>query len=86
MASIIDLPDFMFQRGERKYNKFLKIFYTFFGLIIGSIHKNTNGKIFCNLMNIFFNKDGKFFTNKICMEKIYGQVINSTFQIKESID
>ncbi len=61
MASIIDLPDFMFQHGDKKYNKVQKIFYTFFGLIVGSFHKNTSGKVFCNIMNIFFNKDGKIF-------------------------
>tara|TARA_B100000886_G_scaffold70307_1_gene44633 strand:+ start:20507 stop:21373 length:867 start_codon:yes stop_codon:yes gene_type:complete len=61
MASIIDLPDFMFNYSNKKYNKVSKILYTFFGLIIGLIHRKAFGKIFCNSMNLFFNKDGKIF-------------------------
>ena len=49
MASIIDLPDFMFQHGDKKYNKVQKIFYTFFGLIVGSFIKILMGKYFATL-------------------------------------
>jgi FkbM family methyltransferase len=61
MASIIDLPDFMFANNNKQFSKLLKIIMTLWGLIIGFIHKNTNGKLFCFFMNLFFQKDGKIY-------------------------
>jgi FkbM family methyltransferase len=70
MASIIDLPDFMFLGVNKKYNKFTKIYYTLYGLLVGYIHKNTNKKIFCFLMNIFFSKDGSIYYEDNFYKKI----------------
>jgi FkbM family methyltransferase len=64
MASIIDLPDFMFTHRKERYSKVFKIFMTCWGLFIGFIHKNTEGKIFCLLMNLFFSGDGKIYFEK----------------------
>ena len=57
MASIIDLPDFMFNYNKISYGKFSKIFITLFALAIGFIHKHTNKNLFCFFMNLFFKKD-----------------------------
>tara|TARA_B100000902_G_scaffold59643_1_gene66757 strand:- start:39018 stop:39878 length:861 start_codon:yes stop_codon:yes gene_type:complete len=69
MAAIIDLPDFMFKGKKISYSKFEKIYITIFGLFIGFIHKNTNKKLFCFILNFFFSKDGKIFYH----EKFYGK-------------
>jgi FkbM family methyltransferase len=61
MASIIDLPDFMFTNNNKQFTKLSKILMTLWGLFIGFIHKNTEGKLFCFLMNLFFKKDGKIY-------------------------
>lgn len=56
MANIIDLPDFMFQGLDRsKVSKIKKIYLFVKGVLIGFINKKTNKKLYCLLINIFFN-------------------------------
>lgn len=61
MASLLDLPDFMFQNNNKRYGKFSKILITLFGLFIGFLHKNLHGKLFCFAINLFFKNDGKIY-------------------------
>ena len=61
MASVLDLPDFMFQNNNKSYGKFSKILITVFGLFIGYLHKSLHGKLFCFAMNLFFKTDGKIY-------------------------
>ena len=61
MASIIDLPDFMFNYNQKSYGKFSKIFITLYALAIGFIHKHTSKNLFCFIMNLFFKKDGRIY-------------------------
>lgn len=59
MASILDLPDFMFSNQKKIYSRFSKLYLTIFGLFIGFIYKKTSGKLFCSIINLFFPRDGK---------------------------
>lgn len=57
MANIIDLPDFMFSRVNKdNYSKLGKIYNFTKGLLVGFISKNTNKKIYCNLINLLFKQ------------------------------
>jgi len=77
MASIIQFPDFMNNNLELKTGKLNKLFYFFFGVLIGFIHKNTNGKFFCYLMNIFFRKESKiFYKDGLYSKKINQRIIS----------
>ncbi len=71
MASIIDLPDFMFMDKKKKYSKMSKVFLTFFGLFVGAIHKKTSKSFFCNILNLLFPGDGRIFYS----ENLYGKKI-----------
>ena len=64
MVAVIDSPDFMFFDIKIKdASKLKKIYFFIKGVIVGSIYKNTEKKLFCFLMNIFFPKSKKIFYN-----------------------
>ncbi len=72
MASLLDLPDFMFKDESKVFNKFEKVFFTIYGLIVGFVYKRTEGKLFCFFMNLFFKKDGKIsFEKNLYSKKIW---------------
>jgi len=76
MAAIIHFPDFMINNMDLKPGKIRKCFYFFYGIIVGIIHKNTNGKLFCFFMNLFFNKENKiFFEEGLYCKKIQNEKI-----------
>ena len=85
MASIIDLPDFMFMDKKKKYSKMSKVYLTFFGLFVGAIHKKTSKSFFCNILNLLFPGDGRIFYSENLYGKKYGIMKNFIFQIKELI-
>lgn len=75
MATILDLPDFMFQNKLVPKSKFKKIYLTIFGLFVGFIHKSTKDKMFCSIMNLFFPNDGKiFFENEKYSKRLWNGI------------
>lgn len=77
MASIVHFPDFMNNNLELSAGKLNKLIYFFYGILIGFIHKNTNGRLFCSLMNLFFRKESKiYYEDGFYSKKINQQVIS----------
>lgn len=72
MANIFNLPDFMFTGVDSKnFSKIKKLIFLFKGLFLGYIHKKTNKKLFCKILNIFYSSDGKiYFENDKYFKKI----------------
>lgn len=71
MASIIDLPDFMFNRIDRnKIPKLKKIFLFIKGLIVGLINKHANGKTYTRLINLLFTNANIKFDDGLYRKKI----------------
>ena len=71
MASIIDLPDFMFNRIDRnKIPKLKKIFLFIKGLIVGLINKHANGKTYTRLINLLFTNANIKFDDGLNRKKI----------------
>ncbi len=65
MANIFNLPDFMFTGIDKyKLSKWSKLTFLLKGLLLSYIHKKTNEKIFCRIMNIFYSSNGKIYFKK----------------------
>ena len=65
MANIFDLPDFMFTGIDKyKLSKWSKLTFLLKGLLLSYIHKKTNEKIFCRIMNFFYSSNGKIHFKK----------------------
>ena len=65
MANIFNLPDFMFTGIDKyKLSKWSKLTFLLKGLLLSYIHKKTNEKIFCRIMNIFYSSNGKIHFKK----------------------
>lgn len=62
MANIFDLPDFMISNVEKnKLSRIKKIIFLVKGILLGFLHKNTSGRLFCKIMNLFYNSDGNIY-------------------------
>ena len=62
MANIFDLPDFMIANVDKnKLSKIKKIIFLLKGILLGFLHKNTSGRLFCMIMNLFYNYDGNIY-------------------------
>ena len=65
MANIFDLPDFMFTGIDKyKLSKWSKLTFLLKGLLLSYIHKKTNEKTFCRIMNFFYSSNGKIHFKK----------------------
>ena len=65
MANIFNLPDFMFTGIDKyKLSKWSKLTFLLKGLLLSYIHKKTNEKIFCRIMNFFYSSNGKIYFKK----------------------
>ena len=65
MANIFNLPDFMFTGIDKyKLSKWSKLTFLLKGLLLSYIHKKTNEKIFCRIMNFFYSSNGKIHFKK----------------------
>ena len=65
MANIFNLPDFMFTGIDRyEISKWSKLTFLFKGVFLSYIHKKTNQKIFCKIMNFFYSSNGKIYFKK----------------------
>tara|TARA_B000000532_G_C18877109_1_gene411222 strand:+ start:4166 stop:5023 length:858 start_codon:yes stop_codon:yes gene_type:complete len=77
MATIVHFPDFMYNNLDLKKGNFFKLIYFLAGLIVGFIHKNTNKKLFCFFMNIFFRKESKiYYKNDLYFKNLENRTIS----------
>tara|TARA_B000000532_G_scaffold243840_1_gene241151 strand:+ start:10741 stop:11607 length:867 start_codon:yes stop_codon:yes gene_type:complete len=78
MANIFNLPDFMFTGINRdQLTKLDKIIFLFRGLFLSFIHKKTNEKLFCRIMNFFYSNNGKIYFEK----NKYFKIVNNNKKI-----
>ena len=75
MASIIDLPDFMFNNLDKDLNLYQKVYYFVKGLVVAMLYSKLNGKAFCNFINLLFREETKIkYSENLYNKNIYEDV------------